>query len=121
LFRSKISAAAEAAGTEASFPRSRAKLLATIAEAPPDLLVLDLASDLYEPMTLLEELKSDERTKGIPVVGYLPHVRADLAKAARERGCDRIVARSAFVGDLPRIIGGEDRGAEADNESSRAS
>ena len=40
------------------------------------------------------------------MVGFLSHVQKDLAVAARERGCDRIMARSAFVKDLPRILGG---------------
>lgn len=113
LFRSKISSTADALGVEAAFPRNGKKLLETALEAPPDLLVLDLASDRYEPMTLLEALKSDERTRDVPVVGYLPHVRGDLALAARERGCDRVLARSTFVEGLEGIIGGEPRDARA--------
>lgn len=107
LFRSKISSTADSLGVEATFARNKAKLLQVVAESPPDLLILDLASERHEPLVLLEELKSAEATKGIPVVGYAPHVRGDLILAARERGCDRIVARSAFVNDLSGIIGGK--------------
>jgi phosphoketolase len=48
--------------------------------------------------------------RGIPTVGFLSHVQKDLAVAAREAGCDRIVARSAFTRDLPRILAGDTPG-----------
>ncbi|MDP9425321.1 MAG: response regulator [Actinomycetota bacterium] len=106
LFKSKIMETANSIGVEASFPRSPKKFLAVAAEGPPDLLVLDLNSSRFEPLKLLGELKSDEATRGVPVVGYLSHVQKDLAVAAREMGCDRVVARSAFTKDLPKILAG---------------
>ena len=111
LFRSKISATANALNVEARFPRSPKKLLEGAAQEPPDLLVLDLNSPRFEPLRLLEELKAGENTRDVPVVGFISHVQKDLALAARERGCDRIVARSAFVKDLSRILAGS--GTEA--------
>ncbi len=111
LFRSKISATAAALDVEAQFPRSPKKLLEGAAQSPPDLLVLDLNSARFEPLELLGKLKAGETTRDVPVVGFLSHVQKDLAIAARERGCDRIMARSAFVKDLPEILGGP--GAEA--------
>lgn len=111
LFRSKIAATAESLNVEASFPRSPRKLLEGAKEAPPDLLVLDLNSARFEPLRLLEEFKAGDATSGVPVVGFLSHVQKDLALAARERGCDRIMARSAFVKDLPLILGGDGREA----------
>lgn len=111
LFKSKIMETANHVGVEASFPRSPKKFLALAAESPPDLLVLDLNSERFEPLNLLGELKSGEATRDIPVVGYLSHVQKDLAIAAKEMGCDRIVARSAFTKDLPKILaGGADDG-----------
>jgi PleD family two-component response regulator len=107
LFKSKIMETANSIGVEASFPRSPKKFLAVAAEDPPDLLVLDLNSSRFEPLKLLGELKSGEATRDVPVVGYLSHVQQDLAVAAREMGCDRVVARSAFTKDLPKIIGGD--------------
>ena len=105
MFRGRISAAADALDMEAQFPRSPKKLLERATESPPDLVVLDLNSARFEPLRLLEELKAGEATADVPVVGFLSHVQKDLAIAARERGCDRIVARSAFVKDLSGILG----------------
>ncbi len=107
LFRSKISETAEQLGIEARFPRSKGKLLETLRESPPDLLVLDLNSARFEPLELLRTVKSDETTQRVPTVGFLSHVQGDLAVAARNAGCDHVMARSAFTKDLPRILSGD--------------
>lgn len=106
LFRSKISETANQLGVEALFPRSPKKLIAEVQTSPPDLLVLDLNSTRFEPLVLLGQLKSDETSRDVPVVGFLSHVQKDLALAARESGCDRVMARSAFTRDLPKILSG---------------
>ena len=106
LFKSKVSETASTLGIEASFPRNPKRLLEALRESPPDLLVLDLNSARFEPLALLKSVKSDEATRDVPTVGFLSHVQKDLAVAAREAGCDRIVARSAFTRDLPQILAG---------------
>ena len=106
LFRSKISETASTLGIEAAFPRSPKKLLEALRESPPDLLVLDLNSARFEPLALLRDVRSDEATRDVSTVGFLSHVQKDLAVAAREAGCDRVVARSTFTRDLPKILAG---------------
>jgi PleD family two-component response regulator len=106
LFKSKISETASQLGIEATFPRNPRRLLEAMHESPPDLLILDLNSARFEPLALLREVRSDETTRDVPTVGFLSHVQKDLAIAAREAGCDRVVARSAFTKDLPRILAG---------------
>jgi PleD family two-component response regulator len=107
LFKSKISETASQLGIEAAFPRSPKKLLDALRESPPDLLVLDLNSARFEPLTLLKDVKSDEATRDVSTIGFLSHVQKDLAVAAREAGCDRVLARSAFTRDLPQILAGD--------------
>ena len=106
MFRSKISETAGQLGIEASFPRDPKKLMEQATQSRPDLLVLDLNSMRFEPLDLLRTVKSDEITRRTPTVGFLSHVQGDLAVAAKEAGCDRVVARSAFTRDLPRILSG---------------
>lgn len=108
LFRSKISETASQLGVEAKFPRNPAKLLDSLRASPPDLLVLDLNSSRFETLDLLKEIKSDPDLKSVPTVGFLSHVQADLALAARQSGCDKVMARSAFTKDLPKILSGGD-------------
>ena len=38
------------------------------------------------------------------VVAFLSHVHADRAEAARAAGCSRVLARGAFVQELPRLL-----------------
>ncbi|CAN5228515.1 MAG: hypothetical protein WKF53_00140 [Rubrobacter sp.] len=106
LFKSKISETASQLGIDAAFPRNPRKLLEALRESPPDLLVIDLNSARFEPLALLRSVRSDEATRDVSTVGFLSHVQKDLAVAAREAGCDRVVARSAFTKDLPRILAG---------------
>ena len=107
LFRRNISETAITLRIEARFPPSPRKLVEQLTASPPDLLVLDLNSSRFEPLKLLREVKSDEALKDVPVVGFLSHVQRELAVAARESGCDRVVARSAFTEDLPEILAGD--------------
>jgi PleD family two-component response regulator len=107
LFRSKIGETAAQLGVEASFPRSPKKLEEALRASPPDLLILDLNSSRFEPLGLLQFVKSEEATKNVATLGFLSHVQKDLAVAAKEAGCDRVMARSAFTKDLPKVIAGE--------------
>ena len=104
LFRSKISETANRLGIEASFPRNPKKLAETLGSSPPDLLILDLNSSRFEPLRLLRTVRSEGKTKDLRTVGFLSHVQKDLAVAAREAGCDRVMARSAFTKDLPKVL-----------------
>ena len=110
LFRSKISETADVVGVETSFPRSPKRLIETLRAAPPDLLILDLNSARFEPLELLRVVRSDSALRNVRTVGFLSHVQGDLALAARESGCDRVMARSAFVENLPRVLSGDGLG-----------
>ena len=110
LFRSKISETSERLGVEAAFPRNPEKLLDALRASPPDLLVVDLNSARFKPLELLRAVKSDGALRGVRTVGFLSHVQGDLALAAREAGCDRVMARSAFVENLPRVLSGDGLG-----------
>jgi PleD family two-component response regulator len=114
LFRSKISETADQLGIEAGFPRSKEKLLEALRESPPDLLVLDLNSARFEPLDLLQTVRSGETTQQILTVGFLSHVQKDLAVASKEAGCDRVMARSAFTRDLPKILAEGEAGETID-------
>ncbi len=107
MFKSKISETADTLGARTSFPRNPQKLLDAARENRPDVLILDLSSERFAPLELLRELSEDEELSGIPTVGFLPHVEKDLAIAAREAGCGKVMARSAFTKDLPKIVAGE--------------
>ena len=41
---------------------------------------------------------------GVPVLAFGRHTEAQLLRSARKAGCDRVVPRSTFVEELPRLI-----------------
>lgn len=67
-------------------------------------ILLDLNHRSGAAVSVLKTLKGDARIRGIPVVGFLSHVQADLAKAAHAAGCDVVLARSAFSQQLPSLL-----------------
>ena len=71
---------------------------------PPALVVLDLHAP-GDPLAVARALKSDARTRAIPLVGFHSHVDRDLGTAAAQAGIDRVMPRSAFTVKLAEILG----------------
>jgi CheY-like chemotaxis protein len=66
------------------------------AREQPHLIIIDLNCDAAEPMELIQEIKADPATAGIPMVGFVSHVQVALRERALKLGCDTVVARSVF-------------------------
>jgi PleD family two-component response regulator len=105
IFSIKISTAAKVLGAEIYFERSADKVLPTVREKKPSLVILDLNSGKLRPMDLIAALKADDELKGIRTLGFVSHVHADVIAAAREAGIDEVLARSAFSDRLGEILG----------------
>jgi CheY-like chemotaxis protein len=103
MFTVKIQDAAKRAGLDAVFVTSQENALAQ-ARDNPGLVVLDLNYAAVEPVELIRKLKQEKTTAKIQLLGFVSHVQTDLIQAARESGCDRVMARSAFSQNLPAIL-----------------
>ena len=103
MFTVKIQDAAKRAGLDAVFVTSQENALAQ-ARDNPALVVLDLNYAAVEPVELIRKLKQEKTTAKIQLLGFVSHVQTDLIQAARESGCDRVMARSAFSQNLPAIL-----------------
>lgn len=103
MFTVKIQEAAKRAGLEAVFVKSEQDALAQ-AKDQPAVMILDLNNTGVQPLDVISKLKSDEATSKISLLGYVSHVQADLKQAAQEKGCDMVIARSAFSQNLPTIL-----------------
>ncbi len=104
MFTVKIQEAAKRAGLDLVFVKSKGDALDR-AKEDPAVIILDLNHAAAEPLELISLLKANPGTSGIPLVGYVSHVQLDLRQAAGEAGCDVVVARSAFVQNLPELLG----------------
>jgi CheY-like chemotaxis protein len=103
MFTVKIQDAAKRAGTDVVFVTSQQNAI-TQARENPVLIVLDLNDAAIDPLDLIRKLKQEETTAKIQLLGFVSHVQTDLIQAARDNGCDRVMARSAFSQNLPAIL-----------------
>lgn len=103
LFASRIRGAATAAGVNVRMARSPDDAARAIAAGARRLL-LDLDLRGPDPVALIERLRADPATAGVEILAFVSHVREDRIAAARAAGATRVLARSAFVRDLPAIL-----------------
>jgi CheY-like chemotaxis protein len=103
LFTVKINDVAKRNGLEVEFVKSEHDAIDK-AKTTPLLIILDLNSRAVDAIKLINELKSDDSTKKISVIGYVSHVQGELKQQAHEAGCDIVMARSAFSQNLPVLL-----------------
>ena len=78
--------------------------LAGVIKAQPRALIVDLNSRPLPAVDRIRELKADPSTSSLPIVAFVSHVQEQLITAAREAGCDKVMARSAFTQQLPEML-----------------
>ncbi len=103
FFSVKMSDAAKRTGLELEFVKEPDQVREKAA-TKPSLIILDLNFDAVAPLERIRELKSNDETKGITLLGYLSHVQGELKQAAQEAGCNLVMARSAFSTNLYQIF-----------------
>ena len=121
IFFSRVAATARVHGHSVRQVRTADALMELARQAPPGGVILDLHNETLDLPKLLAGLKSIGPTaRG--TVAYGSHVEAAVLKAARQAGCDEVLARSRFVRELegeianwltPPIADGERRFGEA--------
>ncbi|HTI36116.1 MAG TPA: response regulator [Vicinamibacterales bacterium] len=74
----------------------------------PDIVLMDLALPRMDGWEATRRLKSDDRTKDIPVVALTGHALAGHAEGARQAGCDAFVTKpclpDALVSEIKRLL-----------------
>lgn len=104
IFASRIRGVAAAVGARVRTVGSASELLDAARAVSPRLIILDLDARGVDVAGLVEYIKSDPALAAIPVVVFGSHVEGARLRAAREAGADRVLARSAFVRDLPALL-----------------
>lgn len=88
-------------------------------ELLPDIVLMDLALPRMDGWEATRRLKSDARTRHIPIVALTGHALAGHAEGARQAGCDAFVTKpclpDALVAEIKRLL---DEG-ETSNEPTR--
>jgi two-component system, cell cycle response regulator DivK len=66
----------------------------------PDLILMDLSLPGMDGWEATRQLKSDERTRHIPVVALTGHALAGASDGAKRAGCDSFVTKPCLPDDL---------------------
>jgi CheY-like chemotaxis protein len=104
IFSIKISTAAKHLGVDMYFERSKEKVLETIREKQPSLVIFDLNSAKLAPVEMIAAMKAEPGLAAIRTLGYVSHVDSETIDRARQAGIDQVVARSAFSEKLGDIL-----------------
>ncbi|PYV12935.1 MAG: hypothetical protein DMG21_22340 [Acidobacteria bacterium] len=102
LFASKISETARRLGIavgSATIEDLGARLEAT----QPKAVIIDLNHRSGRAVEAVLTLKANPAWRGT-ICGFVSHVQSELIEAARQGGCDLVLARSAFARDLPQLL-----------------
>ncbi|HEY3129835.1 MAG TPA: hypothetical protein VGL91_10275 [Acidobacteriota bacterium] len=101
FFSSKITETAKQLECALKVVTTREALLTEI-DSHPESLIFDLNCRSCEVVELIGEIR--RRGIGVPMMAFVSHVQTDLARSAREAGCDKVVPRSYFSAHLPEIL-----------------
>ena len=104
LFAARLRGTATAVGANLVLARKSTDWFEQARLVKPRLLVLDLDTRIFDPISLITDTKADPDLSAIPLLAYVSHVRADAIEAARAAGADRVMARGAFVKNLDQIF-----------------
>jgi CheY-like chemotaxis protein len=106
LFRSKISTVAKPLGVVVRAATTPEAAVMRAAEDRPTLVLIDLDGQRPQPFEVLRRFAEDPSLRQLHTVGFVSHVHADLVRRARELGIGNVMARSAFVAELPHLLEG---------------
>jgi CheY-like chemotaxis protein len=106
MFSSRIREAAKALGTEVRSVRTPEALAEACHAERPTLVIADLDDTRVRALAAIATLRADAASGDVPVIGFISHVNGAGALAAQQAGCTRVLARSAFVNELPQILTG---------------
>ena len=102
LFRTKIEETAKHNNVEVTFVKNRFELFDHLSKKTM-LIIFDLNNKNLD-LNVIKEIKSNQSLSKIRMIGFLPHVNADLRNKALELGFDKVYARSEFSKKLAEII-----------------
>ncbi|MCC7105496.1 MAG: hypothetical protein IT307_10170 [Chloroflexi bacterium] len=112
MVRSRVEAAARAVAGEVVFPASESDLDHAL-ETPLRLVVVGMAATRKPWPDWVRRIKAHPRGRTVQVVAFGPHRDLALRQQALASGADRVVANSAFMAQLARVLSGEVPGGDS--------
>jgi CheY-like chemotaxis protein len=103
MFLSRIREAARGSGVSVRSAANATDLVGAARDGGR-LVLVDADSARLRWEEAVGALRAEPSLADLPVIAFLSHVRDDRAEAARAAGCSRVLSRSAFVRELPRLL-----------------
>ena len=83
----------------------------------PDVILMDLSLPGMDGWAATRRLKTDDRTRAIPIVALTGHALVGASDGARQAGCDAFVTKPCLPDDLVvevrRVLGAVDTGTRS--------
>lgn len=108
LFGSRVQAALAQAGHDVDLITSEIEAWDRITAV--DLLLVDLVTDDFDGVTLIDTLRSGGELRDVRTLGVYSHVDADTRRRAQAAGFDLVVPRSRMVREGSELVAGLLRG-----------
>ncbi len=104
FFSARIRETAKQLGTACEMFRDPDAIVARVAEARPDLVIVDMNLKTGDASAAVRALKAG--AAAVPVVGFLHDAHDELIRAARAAGCDKVLSRGGLTAKLPDLLAG---------------
>ena len=104
LFRSRIDDAARHAGVALRVAKSMEQLERHLGNGIPAMAIVDLEIDTMDPTAAIRRLRELPGGDALPVIAYAGHTNVAAIQAGRAAGAGVVLARSAFVAQLPALL-----------------
>ncbi len=112
VFSSRLSGHTQALGIPLSVLSEADQLVTNASRDQVQLVLLDLSTPGLDPKQLVPQLRGLPRPPKA-IIAFGPHVHATQLAAAREAGCDQVLARGEFnrrmASILTEYVGGTDQ------------
>jgi len=81
-----------------------APMAAAAAEAKPMLVFMDLEASGKDVFGAVKQLRRNQRTSHIPVVGFTMEAQKELEETARAAGVTVVVTEAVLLNHLPQVL-----------------
>ena len=103
MMRSRIESGLDIAGYRLRVAGGPTRLTEALAEENPACILIDLeAGD--DAIEVIERLRTDEATTGIPLAAFAGHTNVELLDRAKAAGADPVVARGQAAISTGKVV-----------------
>ncbi|MAT38560.1 MAG: hypothetical protein CL946_03030 [Ectothiorhodospiraceae bacterium] len=85
-------------------------LLAKAHGEEAQILLIDLEAEQLHPLDSIKQIRDDDHTKNITIVGFKRDVSAEDSKSAMNAGCSLVMTESSFISSLDDLLQGRIKG-----------